>query len=318
MKIAVIFTGGTIGSRQKEEGWIGPDSRQSDAIIRDYRMRNPLQAKEIEFICKTPYMILSENLNADCLMLLIETVQDCIQQGGFDGILVCHGTDTLQYTAAILGYVFADVQLPIILVSSNYPLEDERANGSCNFYYAVETVTNGLNGVMVVYQNSDGNTYVHAGTKLLAHQTFEDDLYSIHKECLGFYSPDGAWHMQSRLPEPERPVAYHGLSGQTEMILWLRIYPACVYPELTESTKAVLVESYHSGTIAMNQEWKEFAEKARKKKIPVYLVGATGTAGGYESMREYEELGIQVLAEQAPIAAYCRLWLEMSHERTIK
>lgn len=312
MKVAVIFTGGTIGSRKQDDGWISPNTEQPYKLIDLYQTKYPLKSKDIEFVCDMPYQILSENVRAENLMCLIERIQACIRNGDYDGILICHGTDTLQYTAAILGYVFADSALPILLVSSNYPLEDVRANGLDNFYYAVETVKTGLTGVLVVYRNSDGNTYVHCGTKLLAHQTFEDDLFSVHQEAIGFYDSAGSWNLEADTRREEIKVPYHGLIETRSSILWLRAYPGMAYPNLTKKTKAVLIESYHSGTIAIDSDMKEFAETAKRLAIPIYLTGAIDDGSGYETIREYQALGIRVLKNQAPIAVYCRLWLENS------
>lgn len=316
MRLALIVTGGTIGSQRQEDNWISPNKEQPYRILDLFQKCYPQLAANCQFSCEMPYQILSENLNAEYLQILIWTIQNVLRQNRFDGILICHGTDTLQYTAAILAYVFSDSTIPILLVSSNYPLEDERANGLDNFKYAVETVKNGAKGVFVVYRNSDGITYVHDGIRLLAHQTFDDNLYSIHGKIAGFYDIDGNWHIKndnSIIRDEARKVSYHGLLKSTESILWLRIYPGISYPALDNRTKVIILESYHSGTIAINAQIKAFADEARQLQIPVYLVGAVEDTSGYETIREYHEMGIRTLVNQAPIAVYCRVWLELSN-----
>ena len=54
-------------------------------------------------------------------------------KNAYDGVIITHGTDTLQYTAAFTGYIMAGAQIPIVLVSANYVLEDVRSNGVDNF-----------------------------------------------------------------------------------------------------------------------------------------------------------------------------------------
>lgn len=312
MNLAVIFTGGTIGSRTGTDGWIAPNKEQPYAILEQYRKEHENKAKEIEFDCVMPYQILSENLDAEHLMLLIDTIQEKVQKNRYDGIIVCHGTDTLQYTAAILDYVFADITIPLFLVSSNYPLEDTRANGLANFYYAVESVSKNLQGVFAVYQNSDGKTYIHRGSRMLAHQTFEDDLFSIHHRFVGCYDEHGTWVDGEGLAEKPEKIPYHGLTFVTDSILWLRAYPGMAYPELSSAVKAIVLESYHSGTIAINSELERLAEMAKRQETPIYLVGAVCSSSGYETKQNYARLGIHVLENQTPIGVYCRLWLEMS------
>lgn len=309
MRLAVILTGGTIGSKIQEDGWISPKGETPYEIIEQFKKQYPVKAVKIQFDCFMPYKILSENLNGTYLELLIDQVRACVAEGSYEGILICHGTDTLQYTSAILDYVFSDCSTPIVLVSSNYPLEDSRANGLMNFYYAIETLSKKVTGTVVVYRNSDGRTYVHRGSRLLAHQTFEDNLYSIRQAYIGVYDEKGNWTYAGD-EERTAPVPYHGLK-QPDAICWIRAYPGLIYPELKLETKAVMLESYHSGTIRIDESLKAFATKAKVLQIPVYLVGAVSDKEGYETMKSYKEMGIQVIANEAPIAVYCRLWLEL-------
>lgn len=328
MKLTLIMTGGTIGSHRDSEGWISLNYEQPYQLLELYQGKFPHLAEGIEFSCEMPFQILSENLNARYLNSLIESVQDILHQGTSDGIVICHGSDTLQYTAAILSYVFADADVPILLVSSNYPLEDARSNGLDNFRYAVETATRDQKGVYVVYRNSDGNTYVHTGVSLLTHQAFDDNLYSVHGGIVGYYDEDGNWNPDEDFEgikyfQPENikkegrepKTAHSKLIDITRPIIWLREYPGMAYPELNGQTKAVILEGYHSGTIAVDPRLRAFAQGAKQLSIPIYLTGAANAEGGYETMKEYQNLGIRNLVNQSPIAVYCRLWLELSSRR---
>ena len=58
-----------------------------------------------------------------------------------DGIILTHGSDTIQYTAALLSYVLKP-EIPVMIVCSNYVLEDEKANGFDNFCAAVDFIKN--------------------------------------------------------------------------------------------------------------------------------------------------------------------------------
>lgn len=314
MRLAVILTGGTIGSK-KEQGWIAPNQEEPWLILEEYKHHYPELAADIVFDVKVPYQILSENLNGAYLNRLIQEVGDAVGQAIYDGILICHGTDTLAYTAAMLAWVLQGVKIPVLLISSNYPLQDVRANGLANFRFGVETVRQGLQGVYVVYQNRNRRTYVHAGRKILTHQTFEDEIYSLHGEYAGVYDEDGQFNRmkqkecgQSCLPTG----GYHGLRESSEFIQWIRLYPGVVYPSLNGMVKAVLLESYHSGTIAVGPLLNQFMQQAKERQIPVYLVGAVRQDGGYETMKEYQSLGIRVLENMAPIAVYCYLWMIFS------
>ena len=139
MNIAVIFTGGTIGS-SIQQNYVSTDSQMPYRLLEMY---NESQAKDNpdfpHFITVEPYTTLSEYMNGLHLNLLIASVREQLAQE-IDGIIITHGTDTLPFTAATLGMCFAYAKIPILLVSSNYILDDPRANGLTNFVAAVDYI----------------------------------------------------------------------------------------------------------------------------------------------------------------------------------
>lgn len=174
--ILVIFTGGTIGSTITDN-IISPNKSTSSLLINKY---NELyDDNECVFDVSYPYSILSENLSATELNILIKEIKQNIEEE-YDGIIVTHGTDTIQYTAAALDYIFCDIEIPILIVSSNYPLENVEANGLINFAAAIKFIEDNIsNGVFVAYENHDGIVYYHRGNKLVKHLETDDQLFSI-------------------------------------------------------------------------------------------------------------------------------------------
>ncbi len=323
MKIAMLATGGTIGSKVVQDGWIAPDTETPYEVLRLFQMKYPDLAAGVEIDSRMPYQILSENLEAKYLIKLLDEVGDCIEAAKYDGIIVCHGTDTLQYTAAMLEYVYGNRLVPILLVSSNYPLEDARANGLDNFRYAVQRIVDGYCGVGVVYRNADGNTYVHRGTHLLEHAVFEDDLHSIYGSCVGWYRPDGTWvagedeepeTLQRDMEEMPSPgEIYHALKKESG-ILWIHMAPGIVYPRPGQpgGIRAVMLQCYHAGTMRVDDAFRSFVQEMTERNIPVYLLGVEQLEGGYETKQAYRDCGVRILEGVAPIAAYCKLWLQIS------
>lgn len=130
MKISVIFTGGTIGSRLSG-GYIGV-SGCPYTLIENWRREHG----GCEFDTCEPYTILSENSSFEHLCKLAACARE--KSAAAEAVIITHGTDTLCYTAAFLGLALSDIKKPIVLVSSGCLLEDERANGQQNFAAAVE------------------------------------------------------------------------------------------------------------------------------------------------------------------------------------
>lgn len=301
MRILTVFTGGTIGS-SLSGGSISPKAENAFLLLDLYNKKYGAA----EFDTVAPYTILSENLSACHLKKLRSCVEENLGKG-YDGIIVTHGTDTLQYSAAYLDFALGMTEIPVILVSSNYPLSDSRANGLYNFAAAVALIRSRQGkGVFVSYFNSgDDGTAIHRGAEVLPHQPFDDRIFSLFDNIYGT-AKDGVFVKNPAYRESERADLSGGeLSGR---VLFLRPYVGMTYPEIPDDTKAVLLEGWHSGTLPTAQsELADFCKNAEKRGVTVYL---TGSMPGfeYESKRHFENMGIEVLPPMSPIAAYILLW----------
>lgn len=340
MVIRNIFTGGTIGSRIDENGVISTSSDTSYELISLYQKHFGNKELVRQFINTEPYYILSENLTAKTLLKLISAVgtqlDEACADGQTNGIIIMHGTDTLPYSAAILGYVFGDSPIPIILVSSNYVLSDMRANGLINYAFAIDFIKhqNG-HGVFVSYCNKGGVPTIHRATRLQPPIPYSDNVESVNNAWYGRYPhyiqgasentvyddlflsnsaykifPDNLSHIGKPAKLTYKDLQ---LSDTSKDILRIPAYPGLCYPKIPSGTKAILHESYHSGTIAVNDNLKRFAAQAAKRNIPIYLSGLTAYHTEYETVAMYRQLGIQPLKDCSLVAAYCKLWLAASN-----
>lgn len=318
MRIGVIFTGGTIGSRIEQSGYINTQANAPYQLLEKYEKKYGTQ---IEFITKEPYRILSENLQAENILQLKDCVKEQIDRGDLSGIIITHGTDTLQYSAALLSYIFAGADIPIILVSSNYVLEDERANGFCNFEYAVRFIEGDYGkGVFVSYQNDKEEPTIHWGTRLQPPIPFSDKVYSVKDLWYGKFSVKSNEFTKSIFDK--EPIKEERMFKSTESIkltdintevLRIMPYPGMSYPQLEDKVKAVLHESFHSGTICVENTLKIFVKNAERLSVPVYITGISRKETGYDTVRIYKELGVLPLYDRAVIAQYCKLWLAVSN-----
>ena len=114
MKISVIFTGGTIGSKLSG-GYIGV-SGCPYTLIENWRREHG----GCEFDTCEPYTILSGNSSFEHLCKLAACARE--KSAAAEAVIITHGTDTLCYTAAFLGLALSDIKKPIVLVSSGCPL----------------------------------------------------------------------------------------------------------------------------------------------------------------------------------------------------
>ena len=304
-KILVVFTGGTIAC-SSNNGVLSTDKQNTYFLLESYLAED----KSVEFATVQPYTILSENLSGEYLAKLYYALKEN-NITEYDGVIVTHGTDTLQYTSAFLSYMFSGSNTPIVVVSANYPLSDSRSNGFDNFRAAVDFIKSGEGiGVFTAYKNSGENPKIHRASRLLAHNAYDDKVFSIFDEFYGEISSHKFIKNNSYAEyADEISMPINCRIGKISDVVKITPYPSMIYPMLDESIKAVLFEGYHSGTLnTSGNAFAEFCETAKTKNIPVFLTGAC-KGFYYESKTLFDSLGIKVLPPAAPIAMYIKLWL---------
>ena len=324
LKLLFIFTGGTIGSTVSGD-YISTDESKPYKIIEAYRKKYGI---EYAYDVMTPYTELSEQNTGETISKLIECICDVINEnascvepennsdnnveikhGKYDGIIVTHGTDTLPYSAAALSYALGKNCIPVCFVSSNYPIEDERANGVDNLHGAIRLIEAGQSGVFVSYRNHDRVTYIHRASRLLETTAFSDEYFSVRDEYYGKIEDD-VFVKNERYGESAdelEPVGRVKLSDICDDIARYHLYPGIKL--CRGDASYILLESFHSGTMNTKlEDYRKFFEKMHEEGVPVYLTGVRRGIS-YESTSFYEKLSIKPLYDLAPAAAYMKMWM---------
>ncbi len=311
MKILLVLTGGTIGS-SLNNSHISVD--KSKIILEIYKDKF---GGKTEFDVVNPFYILSENSSGKTLKKLCQAVKMYAEKDDYAGIIVTHGTDTLQYSAAALSYALGNCNIPICIASSNFPLEDKRANGLQNLHSSVLFIEQNLGkGVFVVYQNQDKNTYIHRGTRLLKSDIYSDNVRSVMDLTYGYFDSNFEFIRNENYTELEDEISalsVENLRECADMIFPLEICPALCYPKLDDKICYVLLSGYHSGTVdTESTQAISFYNEAKRKGVKVYLVG-TYPKDNYDSTLKFSELNITPLPNIAPISAYIKIWFASSN-----
>ena len=309
MKILVIFTGGTIGS-VIEDSWISVNSDAKYKLIETYTKK--YQDNETIFDTVSPYYILSENLSSGELTKLYKCINDNLS-GDYHGIIVTHGTDTLQYTSSAMGLEFPEVRIPVVFVSSAYPLENPLENGSDNFESAVKFIkTQSGCGVFVSYKNGfENKTNIHIATRLKAHAESSADIFSIDNNPYAFVDNDVVLNDKFYKSSSGKSIDFSEFCSCPE-ILMIESMPGNIYNYNLDTCNAVILSPYHSATLDVdNENFRRFCIDAKEKGIPVFLVNVPSGLR-YESVKKLEELNIISLPYCSKIATYMKCWIAIS------
>lgn len=318
MRLLCMFTGGTIGSRLFGDGYIGTTKDAPYLLLERYAKQHG-DAGFAEFA--EPYCMLSENNTAKTVETLIQAIRAQMQVG-YDGIVVTHGTDTLQYSAAAIAYTFGKNSIPIVLVSANKPVEDAMSNGIDNLHAALRFLREEQpHGTWVAYRNPNELPKIHRATRLLEHPACSERLESMQNQYYGSYTDTDEFQKNAKYRE--QADAQNVLSGTftqeaLDGVLWMQPQPFLQYPKPDERVRAVLLSCYHSGTVNTQDACiRQWYCDAQNRQIPVLLCGITKT-DAYESTKAYAKLGITPLYDIAPIAAYVKLLMLISDHRDVR
>ena len=139
-KILMITTGGTIASIQTKDGLNpGLDGNQLLEFI-------PQLNNMCDIDVKSVFSIDSTNVYYKHWLILAEVIKE--EYDNYDGFVICHGTDTLSYTASALSYLIQNSKKPIVLTGAQRPINldisDAKTNLLDSFTYACEDNSKGV------------------------------------------------------------------------------------------------------------------------------------------------------------------------------
>ena len=67
------------------------------------------------------------------------------------GIVITHGTDTMAYTASMLSFMLRDIDIPVVLTGSQYPIVRPDSDGRKNLHNAIIAASELTGGVYIAF-----------------------------------------------------------------------------------------------------------------------------------------------------------------------
>lgn len=156
-KIALILTGGTIdslGTDRLDMAWYieaGKRLSEGELVARVPELSGIADVSEVPFR-RLPSQAITD---AD-LFALVDTIHRLVREDGVDGVVITHGTNTLEETAYFL-HLTLKTDRPVVLVGAMRPASAVSADGYLNLLNAVRTAAEphsvGM-GVLVVLNDT--------------------------------------------------------------------------------------------------------------------------------------------------------------------
>jgi glutamyl-tRNA(Gln) amidotransferase subunit D len=197
--VSLISTGGTIASTVDYR--TGAVTAQFDA--EDVLRAVPDLAGRANYRGRVVANILSENMEPGIWQQLARAIRDEIEAGA-DGVVVMHGTDTMQFSAAAMALML-DTPVPIVFTGSQRSADRPSSDNVMNAVCAVEAAKSDCAEVLVCMHASQSDTTcaLHLGTRVRKNHTSRRDAF----ETVG--------------AQPLGEIDY-----ETEAIEWRRSYTA--------------------------------------------------------------------------------------------
>ncbi len=123
-RILVVATGGTIACKRSEAG-LKPVITSNELLSFVPDTARFCQADAVQVL-----NIDSTNIQPAHWLLMARTIED--RYGDYDGFVICHGTDTMAYTAAALSYLIQGSQKPIVITGAQKPIDLEITDAKTN------------------------------------------------------------------------------------------------------------------------------------------------------------------------------------------
>ena len=147
-RIRLLATGGTIAGAQTGARGYAAAAMSAEALLGAVPELTDLAAMEVEQVAR----IGSQDMDEAIWLKLASRAQAALDEPAITGIVITHGTDTMEETAYFLNLVLKSTK-PVVLVGAMRPATAISADGPMNLYNAVAVAASAAavdRGVLVV------------------------------------------------------------------------------------------------------------------------------------------------------------------------
>ena len=248
-KILMIATGGTIASKETENGltpaMTGEELAASVPGIKDKCEITVMQLMNID----------STNMRPRLWQLMSDTIVE--HYNDYDGFVILHGTDTMAYTAAALSYLIQDSPKPIVLTGSQKPMGNPYTDAKINLYQSILYALDDHScDVTVVF-----NGKAIAGTRARKQRTRSFAAFeSMNFPVLALIHDDKILrYFRDREPSMDDLKTYHNLNDRVFVLKLTPEVKADIFHLLSSHYDAIILETFGIGGIP---EYDDSFEKA--------------------------------------------------------
>jgi len=310
-KILLLSTGGTIASRiDYRTGAVTPalTAAELNASV-------PELATIANIDTEVLFSEYSENLLPQHWIKIAERL-DSYAKSEYDGIIVAHGTDTMQYTASALAFSLAGFPKPVALVGSQRSSDRPSSDAALNLIAATRFLTDVRSpGIFVVMHNnsSDDEIACNWATRVRKNHTSRRDAFKTIGGPPAYIIKSTSIEKDKQFETPKRE--YMSRIKFDSRVLLLKYYPGLdpriVDYAIDSGYRGIVIEGTGLGHVGKTMYGA--IEKAKKNGL---FIGMTSQCIDgmvrmtvYDSGRDLLNLGVIPLGNMIPETALVKtMW----------
>jgi L-asparaginase len=291
--IYIAYTGGTIGMKQSNEGFVPVDSHLTDSIksLPEFH-RNEMPAFTIN---EYQPLMDSSNMTPSDWQHIADDIK--ANYDDYDGFVVLHGTDTMAYTSSALSFMFENLNKPIIVTGSQIPLSQLRSDGQVNVLNALYIAANyPINEVGLFFNNK-----LYRGNRSI--KAYADGFNAFDSPNMPPLLEAGininivAGQIASCV-ELEQKVTVRNITPQPIGVVHL--YPGIssdvIKNTIKQPVKALVLRSYGVGNAPQNKDFIDCLAQAKQQEIIVIncsqCTKGTVDMSGYATGNSLSQVGV--------------------------
>jgi len=290
-RIYIAYTGGTIGMKASENGYIPVTGHLTDSImaIPDFHR---VEMPEFTIHEYSP-LIDSSNMTPSDWQRIADDIQKNYDK--YDGFIVLHGTDTMAYTSSALSFMFENLSKPVIVTGSQIPFSQLRSDGQVNLLNSLYIAAN--------YPISEVGLY------------FNNQLFRGNRSIKAYADGFNAFDSPNMVPLLEAGINIRLIAGKVskpsgEALTLTNITPQPIgvvhlYPGISsdvianiirQPVKALIIRSYGVGNAPQDEALLSCLKAAKEQSIIVVncsqCIKGTVNMDGYATGNALSQCGV--------------------------
>ncbi|MFH0861760.1 MAG: Glu-tRNA(Gln) amidotransferase subunit GatD [Candidatus Altiarchaeota archaeon] len=325
--VSILSTGGTIASKvDYRTGGVYAASSASDLLE-----SMPELSRLANIRTDSVMNVMSEDMNPKLWVKIAHAVAKELN-GGVDGVVVTHGTDTMGYSAAALSFMLRGLGKPVVLTGAQRSTDRGSADSFLNLACAVAFAKSDYAGVYLVMHGSMSDSFclAHRGTKVRKmHTTRRDAFRSVNSSPVARILPDGKIEpLSSGLPQrSESTVSVD--ANLEEKVALVKAYPGMdpgiLDYHLKKGVRGVVIEGTALGHVPTTIKETSLIPGIEKLISSGVLVAMTtqclfGRVNPYvySNLREVSSKGVVYCEDMLPETAYAKMIWALGKSRNVQ